>query len=489
MRIIASILLLYSTCVVPLELFDYNLPAMGDSSSTLLTTSEEQLLGKEFMRSIRRQLNIEEDPIINSYIRNLGQRLVIASDNPQQPFNFFVVKDKTLNAFAGPGGNIGIHTGLITTTQSESELAAVVAHEVVHVTQKHLLRAFEAQQMRATPIAAAIIAAMVVGSQNTQAGQAIATTAMAGQMQGAIDFTRSNEKEADNIGMQVLFNAGFDPHGMPEFFGRLQRENRHSGHSLPEFLRTHPLTGNRVADASSRAAQYPQNNRANSKNSLRYLLVRERIRALGKSSSNRLIKHYQAEVSKKDISENTKLASHYGYALTLIQQRKPKDAKKHLQLLLQADRDEPAFVVAMAQVESDLGNFKKSEDLYSSALELLPNNYALTMAEANLLFANGKYADVANKLDKYLQSSRGASGSNKSAIHKLLADALGKTGQSAAAHFHLAEYFYLNGLTKDAIQHLRFARKYNANFYLSSRIDAKLKELEAQLEMEKKFKL
>ena len=193
------------------------LPDMGDSAGTLISPIEEKKLGDAFFRNLHSEIKINNDPEIQQYIQAIGQRLVTNSDTPGSPFHFFVVIDKSINAFAGPGGYIGINSGLLITTESESEMASVMAHEVAHVTQRHLYRAFEAASQLSLPTAAAMLAAILLGTQNAELGLAALTAIQAGSIQLQINFTRSNEQEADRIGMQTLVRSDFNPRSMPVF--------------------------------------------------------------------------------------------------------------------------------------------------------------------------------------------------------------------------------------------------------------------------------
>ncbi len=228
------------------------LPDMGDSAGSIMSRGQERRLGQAFMRNIRHHMTVVSDPLLNSYIESLGGKLVSHSDAGGQPFSFFLVEDHTINAFAGPYGYIGVNTGLILTTESESELAAVLAHEISHVTQRHLMRTFEMASDSNLATAALVIAAIVVGAatDNAGAGMAAAAGAQAGMAQRQINFTRQNEKEADRIGIRILADANYDPRAMPVFFHRLGKANRvYANTEIPEFLRTHPITTNRIADA------------------------------------------------------------------------------------------------------------------------------------------------------------------------------------------------------------------------------------------------
>lgn len=232
------------------------LPDIGKVGSRILSPHEEQQLGQEFMRSVRNSLNLLDDLPTTTYLQGLADRLASSLQEEHAPITVFLVNDPTINAFAGPGGYIGVHTGLLLSAQTEDELASVLAHEIAHVTQRHLVRAFQASQRLSLPTMGALIAAVVLGGTNPQVGEAVLATAVANSAQQQLTHSRSNEQEADNIGLDMLVNANFNPQAMVEFFETLQNKQRLTEFSAPEFLRTHPLTVGRIADTRNRAAQY-----------------------------------------------------------------------------------------------------------------------------------------------------------------------------------------------------------------------------------------
>ena len=259
------------------EINKIELPDMGDSSGTLITPAEEKEFGEAFFRSLHSQISINQDAEIQQYIQSIGQKLVANSDEPSHPFHFFVVMENDINAFAGPGGYIGVNSGLILMTEAESELASVMGHEIAHVTQRHLFRAAEAQSRLSIPTIAGTLAAILLGTQAPALGQAAIMAIQAGSVQFQINFTRENEEEADRVGMQILSSSHFDPRSMPTFFERLQQSTRYSGQAIPEFLRTHPVTASRISDTRGRAETYPYKQYPDS---LDYQLTKAKIRVL-----------------------------------------------------------------------------------------------------------------------------------------------------------------------------------------------------------------
>ena len=227
------ICLLLCLCV-PRAQAEIALPEIGDAAGGLLSAQLEQRIGVSFMRQVRQGMPVLDDALVNGYLQGVGQRLGRNSGDAQRGFDFFVVTDPTLNAFAGPGGNIGVHSGLILTTRTEDELASVLGHEIAHVTQRHLPRAFENQQRMTMPTIAAMLGAIILGAYGGgDAGVAAITAVQAGAVQNQIDFTRQNESEADRIGIQTLSAAGFDPKAMADFFERMHQATRFSPRSRP----------------------------------------------------------------------------------------------------------------------------------------------------------------------------------------------------------------------------------------------------------------
>ena len=289
-----------------------NLPDLGDTSGALISPEQEHEIGEGVMREVRRSLKLMSDPEINEYIQSVGYRLVSNSDNQYQGFTFFVVNDPSINAFAAPGGFVGINSGLIISSESESEMAAVMAHEIAHVTQRHLARSYEAQSQLQTPSIIGLVAAILLSTQDAELGRAALIASSAIGTQIALNFTRSNEQEADDIGMQTLARAGFDPYAMPAFFEKLQNSSRYFGQP-PEFLSTHPVTSTRIAESRARAERYTYKQIPSS---LEYNLIRQKLIVLGSKDVKQLINSYRKDIRSGNY--RTETSARYGYALALV---------------------------------------------------------------------------------------------------------------------------------------------------------------------------
>ncbi len=455
------------------------LPDIGASSGSIMTPEAERRLGGRFMRSVRRALPVIDDPLLADYIERTGRRLVAKSDSPHRPFTFFLIDQNMVNAFAGPGGYIGVYTGLVLETQTESELASVLAHEIAHVTQNHLFRAFERADRMSGPAAAMMLGAILLGvaSGSADAGAAASAGVQASMVQDQINFTRANEKEADRLGIKTLAGADLDPRAMPVFFERMGRATRLYETGAPEFLRTHPVTTNRIADARGRAEQYPH---TQIRENPQFHLVRATLQLRKFATPKQGIRHFHSNL--KEGRHRSEYAQRYGYALALIRAGQYRKARKQLDQLLKSAPDEIFFLVASAEVDEALGNGARAMKTLESALELYPANYPLTMAYASLLLTTGQAA----KAEAILQDAVKLL-PNRAQLYKLLARASGESGNLVAAHQYQAEYYYQSFQLESAIRQLDIAlRERDLSFYQSSRIEARLKTFQEEKEAMKR---
>jgi len=455
---------------------DIRLPDMGDSSEVFVSAADERRLGEAFMREVRARISIVDDPEVSSYVTNLGYRLVshseastigMENDSPSKNhFTFFVVKDPTINAFAVPGGFIGINTGLILNSESESELAAVLAHEIVHIRQHHMARSIQLADNMNPLAMAGILAAIIVGSQNSQAGQATMAAVSAGSMQHQINFTRANEKEADRLGIKILFAADLDPRAMPTFFERLQTAHRYYTEP-PEFLSTHPVTVSRIADSRNRAEQYPYRQYTDS---LAYHLVRAHLTVMMEKYPKRSVRYFDDAL--RDGKYQNRVAARYGLVLALMATGDWKRAKKEIKILLRAHPDHVMFRARLADIELGSGRGQEAIRIYADALLLYPGNRLLTIGYAKALLDSnkpGKVVTLLNRHDRKLLQD--------SSLQKLLAEALFRIGKKVEANAALAEHYYLNGDLNMAIRQLKIALKIpNRSYYQNARIEARLKQ-------------
>lgn len=456
---------------------DFQLPDMGDPSAAALSPEQDRKLGEAFMREIRRSMTLLEDPEAKDYLQSLGSRLSAYGDDTGQHYNFFIVDEESINAFAGPGGNIGIHTGLFAATENESELAAVVAHEMAHVSQKHIARQIQRAENLSLPALAALLAAMVVAgkSGNADLGQAALATVTATSAQMQINFTRNNEQEADSVGIQNLSGAGYDPHGMATFFERLQFSSRYYG-KPPEFLSTHPVTRDRIAEAQQRAQRYDYRQVPDS---LTYALVKARLHVLSEPDPRASLRYYQRLIEGGQYQSEAAL--HYGLALAQGAVGDHAAARRELDALIAREGEHPMLLSARAHNELEAGNLADATRLYREALKVYPGNSALTLQYAEALIRAG---DAEKARDLLRSHSREQP--DEPEVFRLLARAHADLGEQARAYQAQAEYYFLSGDVLGAVQQLKVARQKAGNdFYTASSVEARLAELEKIAKEEK----
>ncbi len=447
------------------ELTKIELPDMGDSSGALITPAEEKEFGEAFFRSLHSQISINQDAEIQQYIQTIGERLVVNSDTPSNPFHFFVVLENNINAFAGPGGYIGVNSGLILITEAESELASVMAHEIAHVTQRHLYRAYEASSRLSIPTAAATLAAILLGTQSPALGQAAIVAIQAGNVQFQIDFTRENEAEADRVGMQTLAGSQFDPRSMPTFFERLQQSSRYYGQNIPEFLRTHPVTASRISDTRGRAETYPYKQYPDS---LGYQLTKAKIRVLTSTDDTETLKYFQSSSTQGTTEQRT--VARYGLGLFALNRQKFSEAETIFQQLSKEYPNQAQYVTALARTALDSKNYSTALTRYKKLTEQFPDNEAIKLEYITSLLKAGDAESARKNLFQLRPKTR-----QQPIYSQLLAQVYSDLNQPAESHRYLAEYYYATGQTKDAILQIKLAQKSKGlNLQLSAILNERL---------------
>ena len=449
------------------------LPDIGNTSNIIISGELEKKLGRAFLRSIRRSVPISNDQEISDYAQQLGDKLAKFSEQPNRQFNFFVVRDRRINAFAGPNGNIGINSGLIMSTESESELASVFAHEIAHVTQQHLQRAIETASQLSLPSAAATLAAVILGVTVPGVGPAAILAVQAGQVQKQINFTRSHEAEADRVGVQNLADAGFDPRSMPIFFSRLQKATRYYGQKIPEILRTHPAPISRISDTSARAEKFTYKQVEDSQD---FRLIRMKIRV----KSRQLPIHELIIALTNESKQGTpplRNAAKYGLALAYMADHQYGKARPILQALTNKNPQQLHYLTAQALNEYSDKDTTKALSLFEKAERLFPTSRAVNLLYAQVLLHAGKPTQALTYLNKDLHNFPATP-----TVYDLLSIAYGQTKDPVRGFQYRAEYFYSLGQTKDAIIQLEQAYKFaKNNFYLSSQIENKINLLTAEM--------
>ncbi len=459
--------LMNSTVLPAYGAIEDTLPDIGTTAGATLSINQEIIMGDAITRQIRASTPLIYDPLLTQYINKLGMRLVKNADSVKTPFTFYLVNNPNINAYAYFGGNVVLHSALFRYSQNESQLASVMAHEISHVTQRHLARMME-DQKSTTPLAiAGTIGSLLLIMANPQAGFAALTGTMAGVQQGMISFTQANEQEADRIGLQTLRRAGFDPHAMSDFMQTMSDQTRYMS-KPPEILLTHPLPDSRLADARNRSNQYPK---VSTPSSLDFMLARVRILSMYSEDQKIALDQIIDNYSKG--SEQEQLAAKYGQALQLSQNKKYAEAEKIVSQLLAKQPDNPWFIDSMTDIDIEQKQVGKAITRLQNALKKSPNNTVLIVNLANALVNGHQYKEASKLLNKYTFDYP-----NDPIGWDLLAEASAKQGNRNEELAAYAEGMALRGNYDNAINYLSDAsRKSKLGSYEQQRYDARIDEL------------
>jgi predicted Zn-dependent protease len=424
---------------------EINLPDIGSPADAILSKSEEARIGRAIMRSIRASGKLVEDPLITEYINEVGHRLSAQVNEGDHEFTFFVVDDPNINAFALPGGFVGVHTGLLQATRSEDELAGVLAHEIAHVTQRHIARAVHANQRQSILSTAIMLGAILAGAAGAGADamQGAIAVAQGTAAQQQINFTRGNEYEADRVGIAALADAGFNPQGMASFFEVISSNTRPIESRVPEFLRTHPVSSARIAEARGRARDYPDVATEDSSN---YGLARARLMVAAQRTAEGAV-----ELFEQEVYESQSDAERYGRAVAYMRAGRHNEANRIFEELTNKDQTVIPYHIGLAQSQLALERIDDARATFEHARELFPRNVPLIVhyAEALLQLDDAKFAhnillDLLNNVPPTPEQVR------------LIARAAIDAGDVAEAHYYMAEYSFMTG---DLVQGVNFLRQ------------------------------
>lgn len=447
-----------------------NLPSLGRSNSAL-SDFDEARIGRQFIVNARRSMHFIDDPELAQYITDLGNRIARSGDEPDSDFRFYLIRNSALNAFAVPGGHIAVNTGLIMATESEAELASVLAHEVAHVTQHHLSRMLEGSQNQGFKMLGALAAAILLGGE---AGQAALVAANASSIENQLEYSRSFEREADSIGIQTLARAGYDPRGMPSFFDRLQRWSRIYETGAPEFLRTHPLTTDRIADTRARAESYASSSNPDQSD---FYHVRAKIRATFSDKPENMAARFASNIESVEYEHEA--AEHYGYALALSAAGEYAKSLQVIDALVERNPESVRYQTARANILLNAGRYDSALEHFERIHQRWPEHQALSLYYSSALIQTKRFADAKQLLKKLLLKDK-----DDPRIYSLLARAEGEMGNSLVAHQNLAEYHYLRANLSEAYRQLKLAEKYaGGSDYAKASIEARREEIKREMEI------
>jgi predicted Zn-dependent protease len=443
-----------------------DLPALGDASSAIVSPEQEHQLGRAWLSVLRGQVSQLSDPLLKDFLETSVYRLAETSQLQDRRLEFVLLNSSQLNAFAAPGGIIGVNGGLFLHAQTEAEFASVLAHELAHLSQRHFARGLEAQQRMQLPMMAALLAGVIAAAAGAgDAGIAAIASTQAAAIQSQRSFSRQNEQEADRIGLINMRNAGYDPRGMPNMFERLMRQYRYDA-KPPEFLLTHPVSESRIADTRNRAEQSANDGK---QDSLPYQLMRARAQLQFETTAGLSTKRFRAQ-----LEENPQMdAARYGLALSLSRTGQLDEARQTLQTLLDKAPDDIAYNLALIEIDATANRLDAAQQRLTRLLALYPNNYPLLQEQSELHLKQGQPRQAEAVLDQLLKTRP-----KDPDVWYQVSEVRGLAGNIVGLHQARAEFFALVGDYDQALEQLDYAkRRVSNNFPLTARIDARQSDL------------
>lgn len=456
--------------ILPLICWAYDLPDLGSSHDNLITNFEQRKIKNQIMSQVYESNSVILDPEVNEYLIDLGKKLLNEGLKTHDDINFFIVNDKSINAFAMLGNIIGVHTGLILAANSESEIASVLSHEIAHISQKHLLRLFNNQDKQSFKSSLAMAIALLIARSNPQIASGVINAANASILQNALNFTRENEKEADRVGLEILNNSGFDPRGFIYFFKTIQQFNEFIEGAAPVFLRTHPITSDRISDIQDRLKNLSLEQKPNSIN---FYLIKSKLESfIGDpiESINRF---------KKNISNKTYLnepSQYYGLAYSLIRNKNYKEARIAYEYLENFNISSPLLIELQSALLINEKKYESAIDNYLSGLKQYPNYKAFIYGYNDLLINLNEVDKAIINLKLNIKLFN-----DDFLLYDLLAKAYSKKKFTLLEHEALSNSYYFRFNLLEAITQMDLASRSNdGNFYDKSRVDYRLKELKKE---------
>lgn len=447
------------------------LPALGDAASGTVSPETERRLGAAWLRELRARSQFFYDPIVNDYAEHLAWRLASHSDLVEPRLTLVILDSAEINAFAVPGGVMGINAGLLLSAEREDEVASVIAHELAHLSQRHYARGVD-QSRRQQPLAlAAFLASILVAATvGADAGAAAIAATQAGVVQTQLAFSREFEREADRIGMQTLSRAGFDPEAMPVFFERLQKVAPLDPDRYPEFLRTHPVNESRISDSRNRARQLPGARRESSAD---FELVRVRLQVAFARDAGSAVERYASALHDAPAAAQPLLR--YGLALALLRADRPAEALATLLPLRRESPDRIAWRVTEGEILLAMDRTAEAATVLTDGLALAPDNFPLAMVAAQALLRDGKAARAVALLERQALLRQG-----DPQVWNLLARARSDAGDPTGVHAARAEYLFLRNQVDPALEQLRLGiEKAGSNFQRAAPLRVRMQQIES----------
>ena len=456
---------------------EFNLPSLGDTSASIMSREQEYQLGRAWVSMLRGAVRTMDDPLLKDYVESHVYSLAETSQLTDRRLTFVVVESPQLNAFAAPGGVIGVNGGLFLNAQTEAEFASVMAHELAHLSQRHFARNLEQQQRMRIPVMTAMLASVILAAAGGgDAGFAALASTQAAAIQEQRRFSRQNEQEADRVGLLNLHQAGYDPRAMPDMFERLARISRFS-QTPPEFLLTHPVNQSRIADSRNRAEQLAAEGR---RDSIDYQMMRARVQLHHEQSPGLAAQRFRVLL---DEHEGDHAAARYGLTLALIRAGQYEEAGRVLEPLLQNRGNSVPVVMAAAELDASAGHMDQALARIESRLQVNPDNFPLLQTKAELLLRSGQHAQSAQAIDQLARQR-----ADDPDIWYLAAEIRGLAGNILGVHLARAEYFMLTSDLDQAEEQLSLALDRAGNDYVqAARINSRMQDLSNHRALLKSF--
>jgi predicted Zn-dependent protease len=449
-----------------------HLPELGNSASDVLSSSEEREYAEGLIRQMRAYGLLIEDPLINDFFSDLGFNLASHSDQPEAAFTFVVLDQSVINAFAAPGGVIALHSGLILLADTQDEVAGVLSHEIAHITQLHMYRAFEKGKTMNVLAMLTMMGLILVSGGNGDVITGAVMGAQAAAAQAQINFTRQNEIEADRVGIRTLAAAGYDPQGMADFFEKMGQTSRVNGEGPPGFLRTHPVSVDRIAEAENRIQNLPS---VAADQGRQFYIVQARLRALLEKDANKAIVHFKTEL-EKPLTDAKKNGNLYGLAIATQKNAEYDKAEAILSKLLEQEPSRLAFQLQMADLHLKRGRHEQAIAALADLYHSFPGNQAIALEYSKALL-NQNDPDLAETASVVLRQQLISRKTNP-ALYALYAQAANLAGDEVRATEAIAESYYQRGGTEEAITQLEsLERRSDLDYYQRARVSARLMEL------------
>ena len=441
------LILIFLAGATQLSAVQIELPELGGSTSAIVSIEQERQLGQSWLRSFRSQADLDEDYIIQEYTENLIYSMLPNASLADSNIDVLIVNNPSLNAFAVPGGVLGVNTGLFLYAQTEDQLCSVLAHELAHLKQRHFARSVQEQKGSTITTMAGILASVILAATaGSDAGLAALAASQSLALESRLSYSRQNEQEADRIGLEILAKSGRDPNAMTGMFEQMLKATRFSGYRAPEYLSSHPLTESRVNDAGNRARQFSPRIFEPSPN---YQLIQTRIRVALASSAQQAAH----EMSLK-YENNPTRANQYGLALAYSRSLKTEEALSISKSLYSKEPSNQLLALLYTDALSAAGKTSEAKELLLKHLRFKPRSYSLNMALAQIHIHESEYEKATN-LYRTLSKQR----PNDVLVWYEYSEALGLAGKILELHKSRAQYFTLIGAYQRAIRQLQYAKK------------------------------